>query len=413
MTKFLIFIIFLFQLIKCFKIELQMTKYNYRNSIIKTSQYLQLINFVLPTFEICLGTPLQWFTVAVANDFSHHYIPEANPEIPLRTPKAFDVNKTTSVINKQATIFSPYQNGLLKGRIFEEIFRFPNAINLQFNMLFILFEPFEEYTSEIFDGFFGFGKQKEKDEDFKGSIWNALDELKITNEIQSKVIGVHYNKQGGNLYIGEEFLNGNYSRCNSVAFYHSWSCPITSLRMADSSYSFYFNVIFDSISKVITGPKVQVLLIYNIIISRYPGLCDIYDEVYQSLLICDNSLNIESIPDIYFYLSTGEAFIIKGKNIFEPIIIEDKEKYVSTMICNNIGQVTWIFGIPAFMDNMIVFDHDKMTVGFFQIEQKTNGNQPFINKCSFTLIKSICVFVILLCLSGVAVALFNSHFRIK
>lgn len=403
-------LLLLLQLLYSFKMKLKVTKYNYKNVIINTSPYLQLINFELPTLDLCVGTPIQCFNVAVSNDFSHHYLP--NADLPLKTPKAFNKNSSSTLVDQRGIVYTSYQNNFIKGEYYKDLFYFPNSNNLQLEMEFVLYDPPGYYIEDNFDGFFGFKKQKEND--IENTIWNILEYMHNNKQIESPLIGVTYNKQGGYLYIGEEFNQGNYTKCNSSQFGSLWSCSMSSIQMMNYSYSFPFLVLFNSIYQVITGPKKQVVFIYDTIMKLYPDTCYIHNDLSQSLLVCDLNLDINRIPDIRFYLPTGKAFIIQAKNVFEKIIIDSKEKYISTIICNNIGQINWAIGVPGFMDNMLIFNNNDSTIGFYQIEQNSNHNNSLDNsKSSYAPIRSMYCLIMLLCSSGILLDLFNKTYSLK
>jgi hypothetical protein len=132
------------------------------------------------------------------------------------------------------------------------------------------------------------------------------------------------------------------------------------------------------------------------------------DKERYSKIICDSSLTISSIPDIYFNIKGFQLTLLKD-DMFRLVKINGEFKYILKIIIDTRYNY-WNLGEPILKNYNMVFDYEDKSVGF---RESVN----LIREDYFTIIVLICI-LLTVCSFGILIhrnrhRLFMQDFKVE
>lgn len=389
---------FLISLLQCssiaFVIDLTLTKLQYYDNFYYDSNYLEQLDYTIPTIAFHIGTPCQMVSLSISteNDYTFILSPNDNNRLDGQNePTSADMNyfnKTKSVsyesLNK--IIYTQYQHHALRGIKSKDVFSFPSVLAFPQKMIFIASSIESQVVYEGFSGYFSIKKthpnikvQPEYNED---NIWTTIHKMRNEKAIATSTIAIQVSDQGGKFYIGEQFNEDNYSKCKIDSQDTYWSCHISFFAIGNESKATNTKIYFDSKSHFITIPLIDCLFLYNQIMQLVPGMCRIEEKSLIKIMLCNRTTPIESLPDISIYIDDmkKEHIIIRTKHLFTLGVGENEELFISKLFSKSNLVNEWVMGLPGFKDNLIIFDNENGIISFGSLKKIAKDNKKTNNR---------------------------------
>lgn len=376
-------------------------------STIYNSVVLNPLQYYVPTVKMCIGRPLQCFNLAITTESAYSFLANKSDEPVFRNP--FDVNQSSTVneIPLSTRIMVYYQFYMIKGRVVKDYFSFKDNTSSSINPIsFVLLEEYESITQVPYDGFIGMGRDNNpfylKDSNYIDEAislsFNLYDSFGIKGSNRQFALRYYFN------YTGEFFLNENFDISASYCKVPrkektKWFCEARSLQIANESFVFREakNAFFYSTGNIVSIPLRYSEKITKHILTKSNGLCrmDTINEV--GIFFCDPSMDLSQLSDVEIVFSHGRL-TMKWCNLMRIIAYERKQMYISLLIVESNWYDAIEIGIPAFLDNLIVFDAHNERIGFLKAAKYKNALGNYL--------KSVYICVILQYLIGLTLLLF-------
>lgn len=167
----------------------------------------------------------------------------------------------------------------------------------------------------------------------------------------------------------------HYDKCNMKLIdfdQHKWKCKISYLLMGNQQMYLFNEFYFDTLSHFITIPSIQASVIFSHIVSKSKDKCYIHIDKVDLILVCHHDADISTLPNIVIYRDS-DKLILKWKDLMD--YNKNENVFVSKLVANRIGLVSWIVGTPILNGNMLIFDKEENSIGFINIDKE----YPIIN----------------------------------
>lgn len=412
-----------FVLGNCLEIDLRLYKDSHS---FKTKSNYYIDNYFLYLIPVCLGTPPQCFHIFYDVNFTHLLI---NPNMKKKT-HYFDASQSSTVTQSSIEI----NFNTIKSTVFSD-FLYLDLMKFEFAWLY----GTEVLQMEaIYEGKMGFGRNYNNNTEKYHEKYSIVHKLYNSGKIKKKIFGHKYfhNRKYLRLYLGEinlnEFNNNKqYPKCFVEAsskklaeideiFDHLWSCELKRLHIYNEDeeknpksnpiFEFSFpnnnSVLFSTVSNLITGPIDQGTVLIEFILSLPAAKndCSKYSFHKKHISIrCKFNVDVFQFPKIYFELN-GVTLILPPENLFHKEYAMDREKYVyKARFVFSPDYYFWTIGQAVLREYDMIFDMDEGSVGFWNSERISSGqNSDFlikvIGKISCVIVFAIVIYLIILCI---------------
>lgn len=408
--RYVVIVIMCLFIKKCVLFKLQLRAYSYYDIAIHKSDspYLEELPYEIYLVKLYIGSPSQIITASISNS----------------QPFSFRLTKYSWMMSSSFN-YSPliklstsYQNEIVSGFYFNETI--PSLTNdnltIKFDLLYVQFYK-EEKIALNPNIHFVLSFPKVSQENYSNKCFDIIDCLYDNNIINNKKIGITFNKNNPMLYIGEDFLNGNYPKCFDIEDNDKknkktrWTCQFSIIKYGDAIIYPYTEFLFDIEQSLITVPMVHGKKIFDTIVTQTFGYCRQVLQMTCIILVCDPKVNIEKLNDIEFYYSHYnnndnknyyKTFVLKWKDLFEWD--DNKQLHISKLIISRIGLISWVIGMPALKGNIIIFDKEDNSIGFVDLythSEYLNDKKNINSNSSSSMIYNINISIIVLCLLGI------------
>ncbi len=372
-------------------------------------RYLNTTNFhsyddlyLTMSIPLCVGIPKQCFNLVY--DTGEMYLILSNTANTAKFTKAFNISASeTSNSNTNNYVALNYQNGqLLLREVSDYVFIIEERPLYIFNFL-LTWNTSIQYN---FEGILGLGylyPERDQGNSFDNRF-SFMEYLKINKYIKKKVFGHEYrNRTHGSFYIDEipvSMSENNYFKCKVegfIPYLNKWHCQLRSLSFSTgenfTQIDAKSSVAFSTGYTDIRGPYIDGLIIFDTVIQYSNNKCIIQeydmDKERYSKIICDSSLDISSIPDIYFNIKGFQLTLLKD-DMFRLVKINGEFKYILKIIIDTRYNY-WNLGEPILKNYNMVFDYEDKSVGF---KENVNliGESWFMTIILSCMLFSVCCF---------------------
>ena len=370
-------------------------------------RYLNTTNFhsyddlyLTMSIPLCVGIPKQCFNLVY--DTGEMYLIVSNTGNSAKFSKAFNMSASeTSNSNINHYVALNYQNGQLQLR---EISDYAFVTEDRPSYIFCFLLAWNTSISYNFEGILGLGyfyPERNEGNPFDNRF-SFMEYLKINKLINKKIFGHEYrNRTHGTFYIDEipiSMSENNYFKCKVepfIPYLNKWHCEMRSLAFStgENFTEIHSSVAFSTGYTDIRGPYNEGLIIFDTFMKYTNNKCivqdvDIDKEKY-SKIICDSSLSIQSIPDIYFNIKGFQLTLLKD-DMFRLVKINGEKKYICKIIIDTRYNY-WNLGEPILKNYNMVFDYDDKSVGFRENVNLT-GESWFMTVILSCILFSVCCF---------------------
>lgn len=351
---------------------------------------LHNIPFDLPTTILCIGTPSQCFNLALGTSCSFSVL-ESSESKELMLNTQFNPRRSSSftdnIQNRKIGGFLMgisyyYFDGFLSG----DVLTIPiETEKSTIPFKFVLKTSDKKYPHLNFDGFLGLQKVIDNMQYFGDSQFSLMENLIRSKYITKKSFGIEYNSQGGRILFGEEEYYANYKKCNSSTSYrfqYKWDCSLNEIRIGKTikTIPITTRATFEAMESFIFAHETaggDFVLEY--IIKHYPTYCRPQKQKNNTVIICNEDTDIASIPDLILRMNETQL-VIQWVNVFKMTEIDGVKKYIGAFIVGNVvdylNRDHWSIGVPGFIDNSILFDHDNNSIGVKYLKEINKGRMP-------------------------------------
>ena len=391
----------------CIKFPMKKIEYKQINNISNKLRNLNSSNFHsydefynIMSIPLCIGIPKQCFNLVY--DTGEMYLIVSNTGNSAKFSKAFNMSASeTSNSNINHYVALNYQNGQLQLR---EISDYAFVTEDRPSYIFCFLLAWNTSISYNFEGILGLGyfyPERNEGNPFDNRF-SFMEYLKINKLINKKIFGHEYrNRTHGTFYIDEipiSMSENNYFKCKVepfIPYLNKWHCEMRSLAFStgENFTEIHSSVAFSTGYTDIRGPYNEGLIIFDTIMKYTNNKCivqdvDIDKEKY-SKIICDSSLSIQSIPDIYFNIKGFQLTLLKD-DMFRLVKINGEKKYICKIIIDTRYNY-WNLGEPILKNYNMVFDYDDKSVGF---RENVNliGESWFMTVILSCILFSVCCF---------------------
>ena len=404
----IIFLLILFLSLTSYSLSIKfpMKKIEYKqiNNISNQFRNLNSSNFHsydefynIMSIPLCIGIPKQCFNLVY--DTGEMYLIVSNPAKTAMFTKFYNITSSqTSISNTYYYTALQYRNGIMQLReVGDYVFFSDNKPSYLFNFL-LTWNTTKSYN---FEGILGLGylyPERDESESFDARF-SFIDYLKYNKLINKKLFGhEYYNRTHGSFYIDEipYTMSDNYFKCKVegfIPYLNKWHCKMRSLAFStgENFTEIHSSVAFSTGYTDIRGPYNEGLIIFDTIMKYTNNKCivqdvDIDKEKY-SKIICDSSLSIQSIPDIYFNIKGFQLTLLKD-DMFRLVKINGEKKYICKIIIDTRYNY-WNLGEPILKNYNMVFDYDDKSVGFRENVNLT-GESWFMIFVLISILISVC-----------------------
>ena len=397
---------------KCVLFKLQLHPYNYYDGAIhkSDSSYLEELPYEIYLVKLNIGTPPQTITALISNSQSFSFTLTNYSWI---TSSSFKYSPSIR-------LSTSYQNEILSGFYFNETIPTltKNNSTIKFDLLYIQFYK-EDKIALNPNIHFVLSFPKVSHKSYSNKCFDIIECLYNNNIIFNKKVGITFNKNNPMLYIGETFLNGNYSKCFDIEDSDDthnnsktrWTCQFSIIKYGDVIVYPYTEFLFDIEQSLITVPMVHGKKIFDAIVTQTFGYCKQVLQMTSIILVCDSKVNMDKLNDIEFYYSNKnennnyyKTFVLKWKDLLEWDANE--HIFISKLVISRIGLVSWVIGMPALKGNIIIFDKEDNSIGFVDLyahSEYIKGN--YFNLKGSSIIYNINILIIMLCSLGILLQL--------
>ena len=376
---------------------------------VKLSPYLSKIINKLPIINLCIGNPIQCFSLSI--DLTLYYTILQDNDIEHKIfNKNFNKNLSNTFKSNNNTFNFFFQNFYITTNIVEDeiTLKLNNNDNIQIKNKFPfgLIKTDKKMDKVLIDGFIGLirnytSKNENYNETF--NLINYIYKSKFPNS-NSKIFSLNYKSDNnGNIKGGEFSINENekYNKfCiineinNLIAKDEKWFCVIKYISINNKQLNFTYKIYFHSLSPLIKIPREAGMFILINMMKKSNNLCKIISEDNtNNFLICPFDFNTKKFDDIEFHFDNINYYVIRPEFLFEKIHFKGKDILIFKIITFEIEGNDFIIGIPGFIENKIIFDTNNK-IGFIPlfISRKEELNIQ---------IKNIYIIIIIICILGI------------
>ena len=376
---------------------------------VKLSPYLSKIINKLPIINLCIGNPIQCFSLSI--DLTLYYTILQDNDIEHKIfNKNFNKNLSNTFKSNNNTFNFFFQNFYITTNIVEDeiTLKLNNNDNIQIKNKFPfgLIKTDKKMDKVLIDGFIGLIRNYTLKKDNYNETFNLINYIyksKFPNS-NSKIFSLNYKSDNnGNIKGGEFSINENnkYNKfCiinetnNLIAKDEKWFCVIKYISINNKQLNFTYKIYFHSLSPLIKIPREAGMFILINMMKKSNNLCKIISEDNtNNFLICPFDFNTKKFDDIEFHFDNINYYVIRPEFLFEKIHFKGKDILIFKIITFEIEGNDFIIGIPGFIENKIIFDKNNK-IGFIPlfISRKEELN---------ILIKNIYIIIIIICILGI------------
>ena len=376
---------------------------------VKLSPYLSKIINKLPIINLCIGNPIQCFSLSI--DLTLYYAILQDNDIEHKIfNKNFNKNLSNTFKSNNNTFNFFFQNFYITTNIVEDeiTLKLNNNDNIQIKNKFPfgLIKTDKKMDKVLIDGFIGLIRNytlKKENYNETFNLINYIYKSKFPNS-NSKIFSLNYKSDNnGNIKGGEFSINENdkYNKfCiinetnNLIAKDEKWFCVIKYISINNKQLNFTYKIYFHSLSPLIKIPREAGMFILINMMKKSNNLCKIISEDNtNNFLICPFDFNTKKFDDIEFHFDNINYYVIRPEFLFEKIHFKGKDILIFKIITFEIEGNDFIIGIPGFIENKIIFDMNNK-IGFIPlfISRKEELN---------ILIKNIYIIIIIICILGI------------
>ena len=376
---------------------------------VKLSPYLSKIINKLPIINLCIGNPIQCFSLSI--DLTLYYTILQDNDIEHKIfNKNFNKNLSNTFKSNNNTFNFFFQNFYITTNIVEDeiTLKLNNNDNIQIKNKFPfgLIKTDKKMDKVLIDGFIGLIRNytlKKENYNETFNLINYIYKSKFPNS-NSKIFSLNYKSDNnGNIKGGEFSINENekYNKfCiinetnNLIAKDEKWFCVIKYISINNKQLNFTYKIYFHSLSPLIKIPREAGMFILINMMKKSNNLCKIISEDNtNNFLICPFDFNTKKFDDIEFHFDNINYYVIRPEFLFEKIHFKGKDILIFKIITFEIEGNDFIIGIPGFIENKIIFDKNNK-IGFIPlfISRKEELN---------ILIKNIYIIIIIICILGI------------
>ena len=376
---------------------------------VKLSPYLSKIINKLPIINLCIGNPIQCFSLSI--DLTLYYTILQDNDIEHKIfNKNFNKNLSNTFKSNNNTFNFFFQNFYITTNIVEDeiTLKLNNNDNIQIKNKFPfgLIKTDKKMDKVLIDGFIGLIRNytlKKENYNETFNLINYIYKSKFPNS-NSKIFSLNYKSDNnGNIKGGEFSINENdkYNKfCiineinNLIAKDEKWFCVIKYISINNKQLNFTYKIYFHSLSPLIKIPREAGMFILINMMKKSNNLCKIISEDNtNNFLICPFDFNTKKFDDIEFHFDNINYYVIRPEFLFEKIHFKGKDILIFKIITFEIEGNDFIIGIPGFIENKIIFDTNNK-IGFIPlfISRKEELN---------ILIKNIYIIIIIICILGI------------
>lgn len=376
---------------------------------VKLSPYLSKIINKLPIINLCIGNPIQCFSLSI--DLTLYYTILQDNDIEHKIfNKNFNKNLSNTFKSNNNTFNFFFQNFYITTNIVEDeiTLKLNNNDNIQIKNKFPfgLIKTDKKMDKVLIDGFIGLIRNytlKKENYNETFNLINYIYKSKFPNS-NSKIFSLNYKSDNnGNIKGGEFSINENnkYNKfCiinetnNLIAKDEKWFCVIKYISINNKQLNFTYKIYFHSLSPLIKIPREAGMFILINMMKKSNNLCKIISEDNtNNFLICPFDFNTKKFDDIEFHFDNINYYVIRPEFLFEKIHFKGKDILIFKIITFEIEGNDFIIGIPGFIENKIIFDMNNK-IGFIPlfISRKEELNIQ---------IKNIYIIIIIICILGI------------
>ncbi len=357
--------------------------------------------YLTMSIPICIGIPKQCFNLLY--DTGEMYLIVSNTANTAKFTKAYNMSASeTSNSNINNYVALNYQNGQLQLReVSDYVFIIEEKRPLYIFSFLLTWNTTVQYNFEGILGLGYFYPERDEGNNFDNRF-SFLEYLKLNKLIKRKIFGHEYrNRTHGTFYIDEipiSMSESNYFKCKVepfIPYLNKWHCEMRSVAFStgENYTEIHSSVAFSTGYTDIRGPYIEGLMIFDTIMKYTNNKCvaqevEIDKERY-SKIICDSSLTISSIPDIYFNIKGFQLTLLKD-DMFRLVKINGEFKYILKIIIDTRYNY-WNLGEPILKNYNMVFDYEDKSVGF---KENVNliGESWFMTIILSCMLFSVCCF---------------------
>lgn len=382
---------------------------------IESNAVLSKINFEIPTINICLGTHRQCFPFSISLNLPYLYVLGYDENS--NALRFFDQSKSSTFESFDHSFLIIHQSIGSDSMNSTDFLRGNEEFNSQikpskFNFFSIVNEN-KNYKYDTIAGVIGLAKNApRKNTNESLTFMTYLNYLYSNGFIKHNIVVFSYNDvNGGQLTFGEAFTNRMLPYCSSNRSGHyRWICKFHKMKIGYSKFINKFIFIFDPSYPLITGPYYTIANLFKLNVNISKKKCIIEKEKDVGVLVCDDNVDLNEFPDFVLFYHDSELRL-KMKNVFKEVKVNGKKKKVCLIVgvddSNN-----FIMGLPAFNNNVLIFDHDQLKIFFpngkYDLED-SNDNDSFghVNKGDSIILKISSGLIIGLLLCGIGIQIYN------
>ena len=376
---------------------------------VKLSPYLSKIINKLPIINLCIGNPIQCFSLSI--DLTLYYTILQDNDIEHKIfNKNFNKNLSNTFKSNNNTFNFFFQNFYITTNIVEDeiTLKLNNNDNIQIKNKFPfgLIKTDKKMDKVLIDGFIGLIRNYTLKKDNYNETFNLINYIyksKFPNS-NSKIFSLNYKSDNNGNIKGGEFSINEHDKYNKfciinetnnlIAKDEKWFCVIKYISINNKQLNFTYKIYFHSLSPLIKIPREAGMFILINMMKKSNNLCKIISEDNtNNFLICPFDFNTKKFDDIEFHFDNINYYVIRPEFLFEKIHFKGKDILIFKIITFEIEGNDFIIGIPGFIENKIIFDTNNK-IGFIPlfISRKEELNIQ---------IKNIYIIIIIICILGI------------
>lgn len=367
----------------CYKLTL--IKPNSKENFIQFNSILTQLDFKIPTIELCLGTPPQCFPFSLS--FKIPFIYVLSYRYYSKLLKFFDKKFSVSFMGSGITKEFPYQSIPITSQLVYDFVSDSEKDGITSKLSYRCpFYMINEEKDILLPGDIagGLGLMANKIDHNKPlkeneTLISYVYHLFLNRFIDYNSFTIRYNDiDGGNIQFGRKKNNDDrdIQYCISKNSINEWGCSFHQIRIGFASYDTNEDFAFDPSFPLIAGPSTTVLHLFEVFLSKTENQCGITKQNDIDVLSCSLQVDVRNLPDIAFVYSYYH-FRLRMENmfVFQEITGEMKQ------ICLIVGHLvqTWRLGLPAFKNQLLVFDQEQRKIGFYSEEHSNSETENYNN----------------------------------
>ena len=387
---------------------------------VKLSPYLSKIINKLPIINLCIGNPIQCFSLSI--DLTLYYTILQDNDIEHKIfNKNFNKNLSNTFKSNNNTFNFFFQNFYITTNIVEDeiTLKLNNNDNIQIKNKFPfgLIKTDKKMDKVLIDGFIGLIRNYTSTNENYNQSMNLMNYLYENNlkQMNSKSFSLYYksdnngNIKGGEFSFGENYTYNKYCIPNQIDSFTSkeneWFCDVKFISFNDKNLKYENRIYFHSLSPLIKMPRDPGMFILINMMKKSNEICEIITEDNgNNFIICPINFDIRIFDDIKIYFDNFNYYVIRPEYLFERIKFNGKDIYIFKIITFEMEGTELIIGLPGYIENKIIFDMNNNKIGFIPLFN-SRKEELYIK------IKSIFIIIISLCILGIIINLFYINYE--